>query len=404
MNKVMKAVAALMLMTAVVCAAGCSKAPDEQPVEHQEQQKAKVETSQVTNITSIMATAGGMVVSDGNCTVYERGVCWKEMGEEPTINDYHMPAGSGIGSFSCEITGLEPRTNYYVRAYALNDEGISYGSKVWFMTTENGGGNGGGNNGGGMPEGAINGKFTINAQGDQVYFSKGNLQYIGSANIPFWKFADNQWDYFGTTTGQDSDSRYVDRDLFGWGTSGYNNKYPYMISTNNGDYGEGNINISGTQYDWGVYNCISNGGNITNQWRTLTRTEWVFLLETRNTTSGIRYAKAQVNGVQGVVLVPDDWTTSIYALNSVNGGNYGSNTISAEDWTNTMEPNGAVFLPAAGWRTGTSVSGLGNLGCYWTTTCGSGSPYYVRIAYSALDSGTDFSYYGHSVRLVSPVE
>ena len=45
------------------------------------------------------------------------------------------------------------------------------------------------------PEGAINGLFTINEAGDQVYFSKGNLQYIGSADTPYWRFAENQWDY-----------------------------------------------------------------------------------------------------------------------------------------------------------------------------------------------------------------
>ena len=71
--------------------------------------------------------------------------------------------------------------------------------------------------------GALNGLFTINDDGDQVYFSQGNLQYIGSASTPYWKFADHQWDCLGTTTGQNSDSVTVDRDLFGWGTSGFDN-------------------------------------------------------------------------------------------------------------------------------------------------------------------------------------
>ena len=77
-------------------------------------------------------------------------------------------------------------------------------------------------NPGEVPVGAISGKFTINANGDQVYFSQGNLQYIGSAATPYWKFADNQWDYLGTTTGQNSSNQNVDRDLFGWGASGWN--------------------------------------------------------------------------------------------------------------------------------------------------------------------------------------
>ena len=63
------------------------------------------------------------------------------------------------------------------------------------------------------PTGAINGKFTINEDGDQVYFSQGNLQYIGSASTPYWKFAENQWDCLGTTTGQNSSNQNADRDL-----------------------------------------------------------------------------------------------------------------------------------------------------------------------------------------------
>ena len=48
----------------------------------------------------------------------------------------------------------------------------------------------------------LSGIFTINASGTTVQFSKGNLQYIGSASTPYWKFADNQWDYLGTSTNQ----------------------------------------------------------------------------------------------------------------------------------------------------------------------------------------------------------
>ena len=90
-----------------------------------------------------------------------------------------------------------------------------------------------------IPTGAISGKFTINAEGDKVYFSKGNLQYIGSATPSYWKFAENQWDYLGDN-GQGSNSQSVDCDLFGWGTSGYNhNAYcyqPWSTSSTNADY------------------------------------------------------------------------------------------------------------------------------------------------------------------------
>lgn len=173
MKTTMKAMASLMLITAALLIVGCKK-----------EKMAEVETSQVTNATSSTATAGGMVTSDGNSAVVERGVCWGRE-SNPDISVNHLSAGAGIGSFTCEITGLASATTYYVRAYALNNVGISYGSQVAFTTLSSGGGggNGGGNggddggdNGGGddggqtvAPTGAINGLFSVSAN-KQVYF------------------------------------------------------------------------------------------------------------------------------------------------------------------------------------------------------------------------------------------
>ena len=265
------------------------------------------------------------------------------------------------------------------------------------------------------PTGAIDGKFTINSNGDQVYFSQGNLQYIGSAATPYWKFADNQWDVLGTTTGQNSSDQNVDRDLFGWGTSGYNhgaNCYqPWSTSQSNGGYyayGSSQYNLYDQtgQADWG-YNPISNGGNQANQWRTLTQPEWEYIFNTRITSSGIRYAKANVNNVNGVILLPDDWSSDTYSLSNTNssGASYSSNTISATQWS-TLEQAGAVFLPAAGDRYGTSVDTVGSDGDYW-----SASYYDSNRAWDVLFFGallyTDYSnnrYRGFSVRLARVAE
>ena len=105
------------------------------------------------------------------------------------------------------------------------------------------------------PVGIIDGAFTINANGEQVYFSQGNLQYIGSAATPYWKFAEHQWDYLGTTTSQNSSNQNVDRDLFGWGTSGWNNGnmyyQPYNTETNyDGNTGYGYGPTDGTSYTY----------------------------------------------------------------------------------------------------------------------------------------------------------
>ena len=229
-----------------------------------------------------------------------------------------------------------------------------------------------------VPTGAIAGLFTVNSNGNKVYFSQGNLQYIGSATIPYWKFADNQWDYLGATTGQNSSDSDVDRDLFGWGTSGYNHGavcyWPWSTSTNNSDYyayGNYSYDLSDLtgKADWG-YNPISNGGNTPNTWHTLTNAELVYLFNTRNTNSGVRYVKAKVNGVNGLVLLPDNWNTAYHSLNNINptgSCDFDSNIISYSDWMSDFLPHGAVFLPAAGIRNGTSASS-GFDGNYWSAS------------------------------------
>ena len=258
-----------------------------------------------------------------------------------------------------------------------------------------------------IPTGIINGRFSVSST-KQVYFSKGNLQYIGNTNT--WKFADHQWDVIGTSQGNSSQS--TTRDLFGWGTSGYNhgaNCYqPWSTSTSSGSYyvyGNSGYNLYDHtgQADWG-YNAIANGGNTENNgWRTLTHAEWDYVFNTRRTSSGIRYAKAKVNNVNGVILLPDDWSASYYSLNNTNksGARYSSNTIKASRWKK-MEQHGAVFLPAAGRRDGTSVSGVGSYGYYW-----SASYYYTNGAWCVYFSGSGLNaeisngrYNGQSVRLV----
>ena len=267
------------------------------------------------------------------------------------------------------------------------------------------------------PIGAINGKFTINSNGDQVYFSQGNLQYQASTNT--WKFAENQYDYIGSANSNISSTYDGWIDLFGWGTSGYNhgaNAYqPWNTSQSPSDYyayGSATYNLYDQtgQADWG-YNAKSNGGSATNQWRTLTGGsggEWDYVFNTRITTSGIRYAKAQVNNVNGVILLPDDWSESYYSLSDTNNGGagYGSNVISESNWTSSLQSHGAVFLPAAGYRCGTSVNG-GN-GCYWSASYKhSLSSYDAGFSDSSL--GTAASEYvgrcdGQSVRLVRVAE
>jgi hypothetical protein len=113
-----------------------------------------------------------------------------------------------------------------------------------------------------------------------------------------------------------------------------------------------------------------------------------------------------VNGVQGFLLLPDDWSASVYALNYTNRNDapYTTNEITAESWA-TMESAGAVFLPAAGNRRGTKLYYVGDEGHY----CSSSFSHYGQdyASYFLFNSGStnmvyyiDPRHYGCSVRLV----
>jgi uncharacterized protein (TIGR02145 family) len=99
-------------------------------------QLASVNTSLVNSITSISAVCGGYVTSDGGSIVTARGVCWG-INPNPTTSDFLTTNGSGIGSFTSSIGGLTLGNTYYVRAYATNNAGTSYGNEINFTTTTN---------------------------------------------------------------------------------------------------------------------------------------------------------------------------------------------------------------------------------------------------------------------------
>ena len=356
-----------------------------------------VVTATVTEITANSAKGGGEVTNDGGAQVTERGICWSTHAN-PTVSDNHVAAGEGTGAFTALMNGLEANTTYHVRAYATNEAGTAYGLDREFTTLSSGGG-GNGN----APEGAINGLFTINENGDQVYFSQGNLQYQASTNT--WRFAEHQWDYVGGVdvltnniggnvfeNGVKCDNSLVSStyngwiDLFNWGTSGWDNGNVYYMPYDTGYIddiyiGFGYGPTDGTNYmfdltgsfvnaDWGVYNSIINGENMPGLWRTLTIHEWDWLLLNRNTESGIRFVKAVVDGVNGVIILPDNWDVSVYALNSANVSEvpYTVNEITTENWA-ALEIVGAIFLPASGYRAcDNNTYYVGRMGSYWSSS------------------------------------
>ena len=91
-------------------------------------------TTEVTDISTKTATSGGIISGEGGKTVTARGVCWRAGNEFPTINDNKTEDGSGTGSFTSIIRGLEPNTRYIISAYATNNVGTVYGAPRAFTT------------------------------------------------------------------------------------------------------------------------------------------------------------------------------------------------------------------------------------------------------------------------------
>lgn len=253
---------------------------------------------------------------------------------------------------------------------------------------EDNGGGGGENN---QPtEGSLTGVFSV-GNGKTVRFSQGNLQYQASTDT--WRFAEHQYDCIGNSNSNIGLFYQGWVDLFGWGTSGYNDVKPWLT-----DYDMEAASITGTKYDWGLNNAISNGGNQAGFWHLLTIDQWEYIINQR---SGSRFAKATVADVRGLLLLPDHWNDTTFALNAVNvaEAGYESNFINASDFANKLEANGVVFLPCAGLREGTTVNYVNGFGRYWSST-------YIEKARSLFFHQTDVRpegadyHSGFAVRLV----
>ena len=242
-------------------------------------------------------------------------------------------------------------------------------------------------------------RFSVSAT-KSVRFSRGNLQY--NAALDKWRFATQQYQIIGDSNSNIAADYDGWIDLFGWGTSGWNsgaNAYqPWDAGTTYTDFypgGYDTVNLTGdyANADWGVYNRISNGGNKTGKWRTLTLAEWEYLLGENAMRSG-KWGLATIDGsLIGMVLLPDDWVqpggvtfTAGYA------NSYNTNTYTSEQWQE-MESAGALFLPSAGYREGTTIKELDNYGLYWSTT------YYDNVQAASIGfSNSSPNFHGSSLR------
>ena len=205
------------------------------------------------------------------------------------------------------------------------------------------------------------GVFSV-ATDKQVSFSQGNLQYVQSTDT--WRFAREQYEYIGADNIKDG--ALADRiDLFGWSANNTTAPFGVSTSTNAADY-------AGTFVDWGT-NTIC--GDTPNTWRTLSIAEWEYLLEKRPNAANLQ-GIAQVNGVNGLIILPDDWVCPLgihflHGFHSDFGIDYFAQhqQFTLDQWI-ILEQSGAVFLPASKWRNGSTFTNSSEGGHYWSSTCG----------------------------------
>lgn len=387
----------ILILSLLIVFASCKK---EEPYHNSEYE--------LIEATKTSLTVKGRIGFQKLTIISELGLCWSEE-SNPTVSGNHYSITDCWESSSYGLThtmeGLKPGTEYHIRIYAVIDSDCLYGDDSCFKTL-------------------TNGLFSVGPN-QWVNFSKGNLQYQASTNT--WRFAEHQWDFigysepdqygfvYGTVEGSSNHLVGPDYDgwidLFGWGTSGHDHGavcyQPWSTSVNDADYyayGNAGDNLYewDGQADWGT-NPIVNGGNRPNSWRTLSIDEWRYLLRSRATASGVRYAIAYMNGLLGIVIPPDDWDNTIFPLNPVP---LEINAISPENWQ-LLEENGVVFLPPTGYRSGCSVAGGEGYGGYWSTSkinlipiSETGAAWNIRTSDALLYFDETGRHFGLSVRLV----
>ena len=274
---------------------------------------------------------------------------------------FYTTNDDGDNAFYVSLEDLTPGTVYYYSAWVmLNATEYVYGD-VKSVTTPT--------------QNYVEKAFSV-SETKKVYFSRANLQYHPQNNQ--WQFADEQYDYIG------EDNKYIAADyngwidLFGWGTA----TNPTLHTMELADY---------TAFvDWGT-NTIVNDSIAT--WYTLTADEWDYLCRKRENAKWL-CKFIYVEGILGVLLAPDGPDKLAGEYSKMN-----------RMYWHTLEQKGAVFLPAAGRRLGTSVLAVQDYGCYWSSTKMNSS-----TAYGYFLQGTGFSkkaqenYHGYSVRLVRDTE
>ena len=304
---------------------------------------ASVVTSSVSNVTTSSATCGGNVISDGGLEITVRGVCWSTS-EHPTVSDNNTIDGSGLGSFTSNITGLTANTTYYVRAYATNANGTVYGEQKTFTTY------------GTFTDTRDGNTYEYLTIGEQTWMAE-NLKYLPSV--------------VGPTTGSATESYYY--------VYGYNGTDIEAAKATE------NYAIYGVLYNWpaamdGASSSEANPSGVQgvcpSGWHLPSYAEWEQL---NNAITGDNVASQLAGNV-------DLWESG----NLTNAAEFGTSGFNA--------------LPGGDRSDGGTFSYRGFGASFWTATEEEGSAYFDSVDYNFTISTPTNEYstnaYGNSVRCV----
>ena len=278
----------------------------------QELTLATVNTTSAFNIAETTAQSGGNVASDGGSLVTARGICWGTS-HNPTVNGNHTTDGSGIGSFTNILSGLNSGTTYYIRAYVVNSLGTSYGTEVSFTTS--------------TPF-ACGTSTVTDYDGNPYQTVKIGEQCWMKENLRTTHYATGEAITQGTTSNSSNTTRYY----FNPGSQGYFYNWPAVM---------GPSNVS-----------ANNQGVCPSGWHVSGVADWQQL--------------AQYVGTQSQFVCNNNSSNIAKALASKSGWPSSTTTCSVGNNPNGNNATGFNAYPA-GWFTGSYYESVGSSAMFWTS-------------------------------------
>ena len=319
---------------------------------------AFVNTKTVIYITSYSAKGRGFIIDDGGEEITARGICWSTH-PNPTLDDNHTEESTGTGAFASLLTGLDQNTTYYVRAYATNSMGTTYGNEVSFTTT-----------------------LASPAEDAQPCPGHETLTDYDGNIYNTVKIGEQCWMKENLRVTHYSNGEEIPADLF------INNIYSTSPSRYTPGNNMSNVHDFGYLYNWaavmhGASSSSANPSNVQGAcpdgWHVPSEAEWVQLIDYVGSILAYR-CDGDSNNTAKALASTEGWFSTEDYYDTENDDYDFSEDCNAGSYHIANNASGFSALPARAWYLGTaSYSGIGDIG---------GSNYFETIFWSSSDNGT----------------